>query len=76
MQPADSLMNMKKVLAVAMAMLFLVALSGCGRKSGLDTPYEAALQARRDAERNNEPLPPEPTPPEPDKPFILDGLIE
>ena len=51
-------------------------LSGCGRKSGLDSPYEAALQARKDAEENKEPLPPEPTKPDDDRPFVLDSLIE
>jgi len=51
-------------------------LTACGRRPGtLDTPYEAAVEARKEAERNNEPLPPEPTKPEEDKRFILDGLI-
>ena len=50
--------------------------SGCGRKSGLDTPYEAAVQARKDAEKAKEPLPPEPEKPVEDRPFILDGLIK
>jgi hypothetical protein len=50
--------------------------TGCGRKSGLDTPYQAAVQARKDAQKNDEPVPPEPTPPEEDRPFILDGLIQ
>lgn len=48
---------------------------GCGRRSGLDTPYEAAVQARKDAERAKKPLPPEPQKPDTDKPFILDPLI-
>jgi predicted small lipoprotein YifL len=60
-------------------MLALVAamatVSACGRKSGLDTPYEAAVEARKEAERNKEPLPPEPQKPDNDKPFILDKLI-
>lgn len=48
----------------------------CGRRPGtLDTPYEAAIEARREAERNNEPLPPEPKAPVQDKRFILDSLI-
>jgi predicted small lipoprotein YifL len=67
---------MRRVVAVAAAILVVAALSGCGRKTGLDTPYEAALDARKEAERNKEPLPPEPTPPVKDKPFILDGLIK
>ena len=37
---------------------------------------EAALDAREEAERNKEPLPPVPTKPEADRPFILDGLIQ
>ncbi|MFU0506029.1 lipoprotein [Pseudaminobacter sp. NGMCC 1.201702] len=51
------------------------AVSACGRKSGLDTPYQAAVDARKEAEKANEPLPPEPEKPVADKPFILDGLI-
>lgn len=57
-------------LVVAMAML-----SACGRKSGLDTPYETQVQARKDAEEAKEPLPPEPVKPEEDKPFLLDPLL-
>lgn len=49
---------------------------GCGRKSDLDTPYDAAVQARRDAQRANQPAPPEPQKPVEDKPFILDKLIQ
>ena len=37
-----------------------VALTACGRKGDLDTPYQAAVEARKEAERNNEPLPPAP----------------
>ena len=49
---------------VALAVLAaMVAASACGRKSGLDTPYEAAVQARKDAEKAGEPLPPEPEKP-------------
>lgn len=52
------------------------ALTACGRRPGtLDTPYEAAVEARREAQRNDEPAPPEPAPPVEDRPFILDGLI-
>ena len=52
------------------------AVTACGRRPGsLDTPYDAAVEARREAERNDQPLPPEPTPPERDRRFILDGLI-
>lgn len=52
------------------------AVSACGRKSGLDTPYEAAVQARKDAQKaNQQPLPPEPEKPVADKPFLLDKLL-
>jgi predicted small lipoprotein YifL len=69
-------MSVRDVFAVALAISVMAALSGCGRKSGLDTPYEAAIQARKDAQKNKEPLPPEPKAPNPDKPFFLDGLIK
>ncbi|ODT05512.1 MAG: hypothetical protein ABS58_15345 [Mesorhizobium sp. SCN 65-20] len=49
--------------------------SACGRKGDLDTPYDAAVQARKDAQKAGEPLPPEPQKPVADKPFILDPLI-
>lgn len=53
----------------------LATVAACGRKSGLDSPYEAQVQARKDAQEAGEPLPPEPTPPQIDKPFILDKLL-
>ena len=59
------------LLVVALA----TAVTACGRRAALDTPYEAAREARREAQRNNEPVPPEPQPPVEDRPFILDGLI-
>ncbi|MGE0502454.1 MAG: lipoprotein [Rhizobiaceae bacterium] len=68
-------MTARKLLTL-LTLALAVSVAGCGRKSSLDTPYQAALQARKDAERNKEPLPPEPTPPEPDKRFVLDGLID
>ncbi|QPC85661.1 hypothetical protein GA830_02110 [Mesorhizobium sp. NBSH29] len=66
---------MARTLATALVLTAALAVSGCGRKSGLDSPYEAAVQARKDAEKAKEPLPPEPTPPLKDRRFILDGLI-
>ena len=52
------------------------AVTACGRRPGtLDSPYEAAVEARREAERNDEPAPPEPTPPADERPFILDRMI-
>ena len=59
-----------------LVLISVVALaSACGRKSGLDSPYEAQVQARKDAQAAGEPLPPEPAKPETDKPFVLDPLL-
>jgi len=69
-----SMMPVRSVLLLALA--GTLALSACGRKAPLDTPYQAAVDARREAAENNEPLPPEPTPPVKDRRFILDGLID
>jgi predicted small lipoprotein YifL len=63
-------------LVVVAAIAALAVVSGCGRKSGLDTPYDAAVQARKDAEKAKEPLPPEPEKPVEDRPFLLDRLIQ
>lgn len=52
-----------------------LAFTACGRKGNLDTPYQAAVEARKEAERNNEPLPPEPKEPVRDRKFFLDPLI-
>ncbi len=61
---------------VTLALLAAVAtVSACGRRAGLDTPYEAAMQARKDAEKAKQPVPPEPEKPVEDKPFILDPLL-
>ena len=60
---------------IGLVLLVGLSLSACGRKSGLDTPYEAAVQARKDAEEAGRPLPPEPQAPPADRPFILDGLL-
>jgi predicted small lipoprotein YifL len=60
---------------ILIALGLAVGLAACGRKGPLDTPYEAAVEARREAERNNEPLPPEPQRPVKDRPFILDRLL-
>ena len=49
--------------------------SACGRKSGLDTPYEAQVQGRTDALTAGAPAPPEPEAPDTDKPFLLDPLL-
>ncbi|MEP9373011.1 hypothetical protein [Mesorhizobium sp. KR1-2] len=68
-------MTGSRLLTTLVLLAVVAAASACGRKTGLDSPYEAAVQARKDAEKANQPLPPEPAPPVVDKPFILDGLI-
>jgi len=68
-------MTGSRLITTLVLLAAVAAVSACGRKAGLDSPYEAAVQARKDAEKANEPLPPEPAPPVTDKPFILDGLI-
>ncbi|TGQ45868.1 MULTISPECIES: lipoprotein [unclassified Mesorhizobium] len=61
---------------VTLTLLAAVAtVTACGRKSGLDTPYEAAVQARKDAEKAKQPLLPEPEKPLKDNKFILDPLL-
>jgi predicted small lipoprotein YifL len=47
----------------------VAALTACGRKAPLDSPYEAQIEAAKAAKT---------TPPEPpveDKPFVLDPLL-
>ena len=46
-----------------------VSITGCGRRGALDTPSQAAAEARDEKPSDEEPE-------EEDKPFILDGLIE
>ena len=58
------------------ALVAAMALSACGRKGDLDTPYEASQEARELAEEEGRPLPPPQEPPVKDRPFILDGLID
>lgn len=53
----------------------IVTVTACGRKGDLDTPYQADVQARKDAEKAKQPLPPEPEKPVEDKKFILDPLL-
>lgn len=68
-------MTGSRLLTTLVLLTAIGAVSACGRKAPLDSPYEAAVQARKDAQKANEPLPPEPVKPVVDKPFILDGLI-
>jgi len=69
-------MHASRLLLTLTLLAAAAAMSACGRKAPLDTPYEAAVQARKDAEKAKKPLPPEPAQPETDKPFILDRLIQ
>ena len=69
-------MSLRKIVVL----LVLLAVGGsllaaCGRRNPPITPYEAAQEAREDARKAGEPIPPEPTPPA-SRPFILDPLID
>jgi len=68
-------MTVSRLLLSAALIASVGVVSACGRKASLDTPYEAQMQARRDAEKAGQPAPPEPEKPVEDKPFILDSLI-
>ncbi|MET3583088.1 putative small lipoprotein YifL [Mesorhizobium robiniae] len=68
-------MTASRILVTLTLLAAVVAVTACGRKSGLDTPYEAAVQARKDAQKAKQPVPPEPEKPVEDKKFILDPLI-
>lgn len=73
----DGSMTASRMLVMLVLLASMVAVTACGRKAPLDTPYEAAVQARKDAKKaKEEPLPPEPKKPDTDKPFILDRLIK
>ncbi len=68
-------MTGSRILVTLALLAAVVTVTACGRKAGLDTPYEAAEQARKDAEKAKQPLPPEPEKPVKDKKFILDPLL-
>ena len=68
-------MTGSRILVTLALLAAMAAVTACGRRTGLDTPYEAAVQARKDAERAKQPLPPEPEKPVTDKKFILDPLL-
>ncbi|RRI04873.1 hypothetical protein EH240_06870 [Mesorhizobium tamadayense] len=68
-------MTGSRILVTLALLAAMVAVTACGRRGGLDTPYEAAVQARKDAEKAKQPLPPEPEKPVKDKKFILDPLL-
>ncbi|MBO6903049.1 MAG: lipoprotein [Rhizobiaceae bacterium] len=66
----------RKMVALFALVLVGLAVAGCGRKAPLDTPFQAAAEARKQAiENNDDNVPPEPKPPVADKPFFLDPLI-
>lgn len=69
-------MTSKQLTRLGILLALALAVTACGRKAPLDTPYQAALDARKEAQKNNEPVPPAPEKPVIDKPFILDGLID
>ncbi|MFA6156629.1 lipoprotein [Mesorhizobium sp.] len=68
-------MTGSRILVTLTLLAALTAVAACGRRGALDTPYEAAVQARKDAEKAKQPLPPEPAKPVEDKKFLLDPLI-
>jgi len=71
----DGSMTRGRILVTLALLAAVVTVTACGRKTGLDTPYEAAEQARKDAERAKQPVPPEPEKPVKDRKFILDPLL-
>lgn len=68
-------MTGNRLLTTLVLLAAIGAVSACGRKAPLDSPYDAAVQARKDAQKAGQPLPPEPQKPIADKPFILDPLL-
>jgi hypothetical protein len=71
----DGAMTAGRIFTVLALFTAMGLASACGRKADLDTPYEAAVQARKDAQAAKQPLPPLPPKPVEDKPFILDPLL-
>lgn len=68
-------MNGSRIFAAVTLVVAASVMVGCGRKTSLDTPYEAQVDARKEAERTGAPLPPEPEKPDQDKRFVLDPLL-
>ncbi len=64
-----------RILAAVALLVAASVVAGCGRKAGLDTPYDAQIAARKEAEKTGAPMPEEPKKPDQDKPFILDPLL-
>ncbi len=69
------MMTGSRLLTTLALLLAVGAVSACGRKAPLDTPYQAGIDARKEAEDAKEPLPPTPEKPVADKPFLLDPLL-
>ncbi|TIX37244.1 MAG: hypothetical protein E5V36_24055, partial [Mesorhizobium sp.] len=63
-------MTGSRILVTLTLLAAMATVAACGRKAALDTPYAAAVQARKDAEKAKQPLPPEPEKPVEDKKFI------
>ncbi len=68
-------MRGSRTFAAIALIVAVAAVAGCGRRGDLDTPYQAQINARKEAERTGAPMPPEPQKPDRDKPFILDPLL-
>jgi predicted small lipoprotein YifL len=68
-------MTGSRILVTLTLLAAMATVAACGRRAPLDTPYEAAVQARKDAAKAKQPLPPEPEKPVEDKKFILDPLL-
>ena len=68
--------GIRVVVVVALVARALARWRAAAANPGSTRPTRRRLQARKDAEKNKEPLPPEPTKPDEDRPFILDGLIK
>jgi predicted small lipoprotein YifL len=76
MELGDRMSFGRQAKGLAALVVIALAVAGCGRKAPLDTPYQAAVEERRQAIEDEEAvIPPEPKPPVEDKPFVLDSLI-
>ena len=70
-------MNVSRLTLTATLILGLAAVAGCGRKSDLDTPSQAAYEREKEAaDKAGTPPPARPSDDTPDRRFILDGLID
>jgi predicted small lipoprotein YifL len=68
-------MTAGRILVTLGLMAAVGMVSACGRKGDLDTPYDATIQAQKDAQKAGQPVGPAPVKPVADKPFILDPLL-